>query len=118
MNLKSFSLTALLMSLSPFLCAADDSQPQDFSKANYQRHVLPLLQKYCYACHDSDIQKGKVDLQAYKTERSIITNRKTWIKVAELLSNREMPVQKKNKKVPQPSEQERLFLIKWVEYKL
>ena len=72
---------------------------------------MPLLEKYCYKCHDDDTQKGDLNLFEYADTTQVIADRKLWLRVLEQLETREMPT-----KDPLPSEGEYATLIEWVEH--
>ncbi|MFT5856952.1 MAG: hypothetical protein ACI8XO_004208, partial [Verrucomicrobiales bacterium] len=51
-----------------------------------------FLEKHCFECHDSDSQKGKLDLTALKLNDA---NFETWVKVHDRVRSGEMPPAKK-----------------------
>ena len=71
--------------------------------------ILPLLEKYCFDCHDADKQKGEVRLDSLQgialDARLDLLNR-----VQEQVYFGEMPPKKKE----QPTEAERKLLAAWV----
>ena len=75
--------------------------------------VLPLLEKYCFDCHDADKQKGEVRLDSLQgialDARLDLLNR-----VQEQVYFGEMPPKKKE----QPTEAERSLLNEWLEKEL
>ena len=42
--------------------------------ARYEKDVLPLLDKYCMDCHDSDTKKGRFDLESLAPVGSLQPN--------------------------------------------
>lgn len=76
----------------------------------FTEEIRPLLDKYCYGCHDADTAKGGVDLARYDTERSIHLDPRRWESVTRLVRDREMPPPKK----PQPTPEEREKLADWL----
>ncbi|MDC0273946.1 DUF1592 domain-containing protein [Planctomycetaceae bacterium] len=72
-------LTALMM---PAVSCADDS---------YEREILPLLAKYCVACHSGDEPSAKLDFSIIKTQQDANASFETWRRVVELLKSGEMP---------------------------
>ena len=77
----------------------------------YARAVRPLLSRFCLECHSTKRKKGDLDLQRFATLKHVRRATKVWIKLAEMLDNREMPP--KNSK--QPSSEQRKTLRAWVE---
>ncbi|MFT5412820.1 MAG: mono/diheme cytochrome c family protein, partial [Verrucomicrobiales bacterium] len=51
-----------------------------------------FLEKHCFECHDSDSQKGKLDLTALKLNDA---NFETWVKIHDRVRSGEMPPAKK-----------------------
>ncbi len=87
------------------LWSSDLSAADDFAS-----EAQPLLEKYCYKCHDDDTQKGDLNLFPYTGTSQIIADRKLWLRVLEQLETREMPT-----KDPLPTEEEYEALITWVD---
>ncbi|MCM8538500.1 MAG: DUF1592 domain-containing protein [Lentisphaeraceae bacterium] len=80
------------------------------SEESFKNEIVPLLEKYCYKCHDEDVQKGDFRIDTYKDAKQILPNRKHWLKVLEQLETQEMPTKK-----PLPSQEEYEKLTHWVE---
>ena len=94
--------------LTPFFVA--QAQPKDQPPEVFKKEIIPLLDKYCYRCHDDKKQKGDIRLDIYKDAKQILPNRKHWLLVLEQLETREMPTKK-----PLPTEAEYEKLIHFVE---
>jgi len=77
----------------------------------FQNRVMPLLRKYCFDCHRGEKAKGGLSLDVYVSEAHARKDRKNWQAVQHVLASGDMPP--KNK--PQPTTQEREFLIQWIE---
>lgn len=77
-------------------------------------HIKPLLEQYCFDCHNDKKAKGDVNLLPFADNPKLGENRKVWEKVAELLESREMPPDKK----PQPSEDERIKMVAFIDGQL
>ena len=75
----------------------------------FQNEILPLLDKYCYRCHDNKKQKGDFRIDVYKKASQILQDRKHWLVVLEQLETREMPTKK-----PLPTEEEYNKLTEYV----
>ena len=69
--------------------------------------VLPLLQKYCYDCHDDTTQKGGVNLAAFTNAASLQRDPKLWENVERQVRDRAMPPARKAQ--PEPAELLRLL---------
>ena len=97
MNIRKIIVLFILLNSSAF--SLESLSTEALGKVNYKKEIVPLLGKYCYDCHDADSEKGDLDLESFITDKTIITQRKEWIKCAELLSNREMPAENKKKNI-------------------
>jgi hypothetical protein len=104
-KLIAFSLPLLLTLLSE---AADKGRAERHS---YTDTIAPLAERYCYSCHGHGKHKGDVTLDKYKDESAALTDRKTWERVLKVVQDHEMPPENK----PQPTEQEREMITKWIE---
>jgi hypothetical protein len=108
--MQRYWLLAVLLSLAPPLTSAATANEVGGGD-DFRTVAMPLLEKYCYQCHDDDVQKGEVNLFEYADTTQVIKDRKLWLRVLEQLETREMPT-----KDPLPSEQEYATLIEWVEH--
>ena len=74
-----------------------------------------LGEKYCFACHGAEKQKGDFDFRPYAGKGFTPAERKAWEKIAELLESREMPPPKSKAKLP---ESQREALVQWIDAQL
>ena len=65
----------------------------------FRREIRPILDQHCMKCHAADVQEGTLDLEQFATLEDVRRSTTTWLKVAEMLDNGEMPP----KKAPQPA---------------
>ena len=49
--MKSLKIIAALFCLS--------AGAEEISKLEYNKDIVPILDKYCYKCHDNDVQKRR-----------------------------------------------------------
>lgn len=99
----------ILLGLALHLAAAAAGADAGPGEDAFARDIRPLLQKYCFGCHDDDTQKGGVNLQPYATERDVHRDPKRWETVTRLISDREMPPpNRKPKDLPAPAERDRM----------
>lgn len=80
-------------------------------RLTYDNDVKPLLDHYCFGCHNPEKNKGELSLNGYVSEQDIAMDRKIWLKVAHNLRNGEMPPPSK----PQPTQEQRDMLVGWIE---
>jgi hypothetical protein len=78
--------------------------------------IVPVLQAYCYDCHDGDSMKpkGDFDLFPFYETGDAKTNLDAMLQIRNALHFREMPPE--NKK--QPGAEERDFVIDWIDRNL
>ena len=72
---------------------------------------LSLIENYCFDCHDSDSQKGEVNLEAALEAKPLVKNMDLWKTVISRVENGDMPPKKK----PQPKPEEKERLLKWID---
>jgi hypothetical protein len=77
-------------------------------------HIKPVLEKYCFDCHNDKKQKGDVNLLSVVDNPKLEENRKVWEKVAEMVEGGDMPPEKK----PQPSDAQRDLMVKFIDGQL
>src|SRR5687768_9695516 len=95
--------------VAPEALAADPPAAKTF-----EQKVVPLLNKYCNTCHNSDKLKGGLALDVYLSEAHARKDRMTWETVQKVVAAGEMPPKSK----PQPSKEEKEFLVGWIENSL
>ena len=61
---------------------------------DFKNDIKPLLEKYCYKCHDADVQKGDLRLDQFNSEDGLIKERKMWLQGLDLIKQKEMPPKK------------------------
>jgi len=77
---------------------------------NLKKDVLPMLETYCFDCHDSATAKGDIDLESALAQKPLVRNRLLWENVAERVKMGDMPPKKKS----QPADSDRLKLRAWL----
>jgi hypothetical protein len=81
------------------------------TSASFENSVLPFLSNNCYACHNSELKSGSLNLQAYKNAAAVTKDRAQWEEIVRKLRTGEMPP----KGMPRPSEAETKAVIAWIE---
>ncbi len=102
-------LTAFLFLRLSLLGAESDTWNQ--LDTRYQTEIYPLLDQYCFDCHEGEDAEADLDLATLPNLDTIRSNPSVWIQVEDLLSSRQMPP----KKSEQPRDPERERLVTWVE---
>ena len=90
--------------------AASGAEPGAASP-DFARDALPVLQKYCFACHSAEKSKGGVNFVQYKDKQDMLREPKMWETAIRAVADKEMPPEAK----PQPTDKEREALWKWIE---
>ncbi|MCM8530419.1 MAG: DUF1588 domain-containing protein [Lentisphaeraceae bacterium] len=83
---------------------------QAMDSATFEKSVKPIIEKYCYKCHDEDVQKGDLRLDEVLTEDHVIQHRKEWLRVLEQIKSKEMPPKK-----PYLPQAELDTVVKWLD---
>src|SRR6266478_3474966 len=47
--------------------------------------------QYCFSCHGAKRQKGDFNFETHAAKANVLSDRKAWEKIAEMLESREMP---------------------------
>lgn len=83
-------LATMLMGLALFVPALGFA-----NSAEFNRVVLPFLEKYCYECHGGQYTKADLNLKIIRDDSTILKDQKQWRKVMEQVSTGDMPPKKK-----------------------
>jgi hypothetical protein len=100
--------------LTAFLATIGAAMPACALAVTLDRDVRPLLQQFCYDCHNAQKQKGDLNLEPVGDDPKLYLHREIWEKVAEMIETGEMPPEKK----PQPSDAERDLVVKYIDGEL
>ena len=96
-----------------FLCSGLFSlSAEEKTKGFFPDTLLPVLDRYCFDCHDPEDSEGGVLFLKAKTPADLEKRRSEWRSVAEQLRNRTMPPAKQK---DQPTEDERLEIANWIQ---
>ena len=109
--LKTLFCIALGVLFGPVIVVGDEPGSFDTLGAEYKQGVRPLLKRFCLECHSTAEREGDLDLQWFATLVELRRGTKVWLKVVEMLDNREMPP----KDSAQPSPQQQKELRGWAE---
>ncbi|MEM9414008.1 MAG: DUF1592 domain-containing protein [Planctomycetota bacterium] len=63
----------------------------DPAQIDFAEHAQPILEWYCYDCHDRATRKGGVVLAGIDSERELVEHFREWEKVLDQLEARTMP---------------------------
>ena len=87
------------------------AKPMSSQDAGFAHTVLPVLKKYCIACHSGKAANAGIDLSAAKDASSVLKNRSTWDRVTQNVASAHMPPAGQ----PAPSKAQRDALVAWVQ---
>jgi hypothetical protein len=74
---------------------------------DFRQDVQPFLSKYCYECHDAELAKGHLNLEAFKDDSRFFRDQRVWREVVSQVASGEMPPVKVKVR-PSPAEIEHL----------
>ena len=58
---------------------------------DFQKDIKPFLNKYCYECHDAELAKGHLNLEAFKDDARFFRDQRVWREVVTQVTSGEMP---------------------------
>ncbi len=90
--------------------SAHGAEPMVADVAGFRETITPLLETYCTDCHGADVQEGKLSLHDIDPDVLAGEQMETWRIIDEQLRFGDMPP----KGEPQPSDQERAAMLKWI----
>lgn len=94
MNRQTLS-TLTLMAVACWTIAVAQTPPVDTNgsaQAIMPKHYAAIFKQYCFECHDSDTQEGKLDLEQLSFEISKdISTAEHWDNILAALNSKEMP---------------------------
>lgn len=70
---------------------AADAPTLEAAAVEYKDAARPILAKYCLKCHSTEAMEGELDLERFAALGDVRKATNTWLKVAEMLDNGEMP---------------------------
>ncbi|MEP2776392.1 MAG: DUF1592 domain-containing protein [Luteolibacter sp.] len=76
----------------------------------FEGFMRPMMESYCFKCHDSEKTKGDVDLTLITSESQMLKDREFWRLTKELIEEEEMP-----SKAPFPTDEEREEMVAWID---
>src|SRR5688572_24635873 len=106
-------LPSLFLSLSSFVAAgafAAGAEAPVSGTVKFAENIKPLLEQYCFDCHNADKRKGDVDLVKVTESTNFLEHHEVWEKVVEMLESGDMPPEKK----PQPASAQREILLGFI----
>ncbi|GBL23670.1 hypothetical protein EMGBS6_04550 [Opitutia bacterium] len=62
---------------------------------DFQKDIVPFLNKYCYECHDAELEKGHLNLEGFKDDTRFFRDQRVWREVVNQVTSGEMPPAKK-----------------------
>lgn len=77
------------------------------SAQDFRKDIQPFLSKYCYECHDAELAKGHLNLEAFKDDARFFRDQRIWREVVSQVTSGEMPPVKVKVR-PSPAEIEAL----------
>ena len=96
------------------LAAAAESPSPVAPTANFEKDLLPFIQKYCADCHGNGSSEGDFALDRYQDLASVHRDRAVWTKLLKLVELESMPPSGAD----QPTPEERAKAVAWIDHQL
>ena len=77
----------------------------------YETHIRPIVEFFCFDCHNEDETKGDLNLERFATENDAMNALAVWQRIAKRIQAGEMPPKKRM----QPNDEEKSQLLTWIE---
>jgi hypothetical protein len=94
----TFPGLALLALSLPAAVRAADKEP---AAPTFVREGVAFLKAHCYHCHGEKFTKADLDLTPYQDEKSLLKDRKVWLKVLRMVESGEMPQKPRPRPAPE-----------------
>ena len=91
MRLGAPARIAIATALAACPLASASDLPAAPATRSFEADVKPVLERSCYACHNSALKNADLNLQAYETEADVLKDDHTWSKVVQKVRTRVMP---------------------------
>src|SRR4051812_49130798 len=115
--MRGWRATLVLCLLTPFVlppvwsdARQEDAPAKQADTPAFLQTVRPLLQSYCFECHNANKRKAGLNLEKIETEAEALELVELWGQVGERVTGREMPPSKSK----QPGDGDRAKLLAWV----
>src|SRR5579871_3221673 len=82
--------TALLFAASLVWCHAV-SAAERAGATQFHNDIEPILTEFCFGCHNSELKKGNVALDAFESDKALLENRDLWWKALKMVRAGMMP---------------------------
>ncbi len=102
--------SVLLFCLTPLLVVIAEAGDAKGLRQDFDKHLRPLLETNCVACHRSDKAKGNLDLGSILRDPLAPAQRQLWRHISEMVHAREMPPVKESQQL---NDSERAQIISW-----
>jgi hypothetical protein len=108
LKLLAVAIVVLLVVCSPLDSAAAPTLSE--LSVTYASDVQPLLEQYCYDCHNANLAEGDVDFSRVSTWSSAEDETQQWQLADEMINGGIMPPVD----AAQPSDDERTLILQWL----
>lgn len=76
-----------------FCADTEKASAGNFHQRQYQTDIVPLLNKYCYSCHDNDTEESGLKLSGMDGKMDHVNQVALWKKIQKMVVSQKMPPQ-------------------------
>ena len=111
MGCKLLGVTGVLAAVGSLTFLPAQTTPPKGAAAEFERSVLPVLAKNCFACHSEKLRTANLNLEAFRNSSLAPQRPEIWEKVREKLQSGKMPPPP----MPAPAKTEVRAITAWID---
>jgi hypothetical protein len=111
LSLRGFPYPRIVIQLVLAFTACPASAADADSVASFKKSAMPVLNKFCAGCHNSELKKGGIDFDQ-EDPTPMLQDKALWLKTLKMLQSGMMPPKGKRR----PSTEQLDEVEKWIKY--
>lgn len=111
-NILKIVILYIGINAGPGLCVdAEKNSADNLHQRQYQKDIVPLLDKYCYSCHDNEAAESGLNLSGLNGKMHHVSQVALWKNIQKMVVSQKMPPQD----VERLPQEEIKSLTSWIE---